>query len=599
MNKLKQFVKKYFEHFAYFYSYLKHRIFVAVGLALLVGVLDGFGLAMFLPLLQMVQDTNAAVESNEMGNLSFLVDGLKVIGLQLNLQTILLVILTFFTLKGLVKFAEGYYKVLLQQHFIRQIRFSNINLLSGFQYKSFVTSDSGRIQNTFSGEVEKVLNGYRFYFLSFQQGVLVCVYISFALMSNTQFAVLVFIGGLLTNMIFSRTNKKTKELSKVLTKETHIFQGLLIQKVANFKYLKASALIYTFADKLKRSIRNMEAQQRRLGILGTSLNAMREPLVMLVIVGALLIQIKFFSQNLGLLILSLMFFHRSLTYLMALQNAWNTFLAVSGSLENMTEFTKELSVSQEKPGHEIIAHLHDSIQLKGLNFSYGEDKILLDISLTIRKNETLALVGESGSGKTTLMNVLCGLLPAERGMFFIDGKDISTIDLKSLQSKIGYITQEPVIFTDTIFNNVTFWDEPTQENKSRFENALKMAFIYDFVMGLRDKENAMLGNNGIMVSGGQKQRISIARELYKEVDFLFMDEATSALDSETESVIQENVERLKGKYTILIIAHRLSTIKNADRIVLLKGGKIDKEGTFDSLKNSSPTFKRMVELQEF
>jgi ABC-type multidrug transport system fused ATPase/permease subunit len=599
VKKIKKFIKKYFENFAYFYSYLGNRIFLAVGLSLSAGVLDGFGLAMFLPLLQMIADNTTVVQSEEMGNLSFLVDGLHAIGLSLTLTTVLVVIFVFFALKGLVKFAEGYYKVILQQRFIRQIRFSNIDLLSGFQFKSFVTSDSGRIQNTFSGEVERVLNGYRFYFLAFQQAVLVFVYISFAVMSNAKFAIIVSLGGLITNLIFNRTYKKTKQLSQKLTKEMHAFQGLLIQKVANFKYLKATALIYTFGDKLKRSINKIEEDQRHIGILGTSLGAMREPIVMLVIVVAILIQVNFFSSNLGLIILSLLFFYRSLTFLMALQNAWNTFLSVSGSLENMTEFTKELSMHQEKFGPVEIEHFDQELKLTNLTFSYGDKPILKDVSLAIRKNQTIAIVGESGSGKTTLMNILSGLLETEKEMFYIDGRDIKTINIKSYQKKIGYITQEPVIFNDTIFNNITFWDTPTPENISRFERAAKMAFIYDFITALPEKENSLLGNNGLTVSGGQKQRISIARELYKEAELLFMDEATSSLDSETENAIQENIEQLKGKYTILIIAHRLSTVKHADRVVLLKKGSIDKEGTFEELKNTSATFKRMVELQEF
>ena len=134
---------------------------------------------------------------------------------------------------------------------------------------------------------------------------------------------------------------------------------------------------------------------------------------------------------------------------------------------------------------------------------------------------------------------------------------------------------------------------------NRFEDALKKAFIYDFVYSQPLQENAMLGNNGINVSGGQKQRLSIARELYKEVDFLFMDEATSALDSETEKEIQENIEKLKGNYTILIIAHRLSTIKNADKIILLNKGSIEEVGTFEELMFTSASFKKMVELQGF
>ena len=180
----------------------------------------------------------------------------------------------------------------------------------------------------------------------------------------------------------------------------------------------------------------------------------------------------------------------------------------------------------------------------------------------------------------------------------IDGLDSQEVNIHSFQKRIGYITQEPVVFDDTIYNNVTFWAEKTLENQDRFQEALRKASILDFVMEQPKQENARLGNNGINLSGGQKQRISIARELYKEVDLLFMDEATSALDSETERAIQENIDALKGQYTILIIAHRLSTIKNADRVVVLNRGEIERIGTYKELIEKSNSFRRMVELQE-
>ncbi len=551
---------------------------------------------MFIPLLQMVGGEGENVNPEQMGNLAFLVEGLEALGILLTLQTVLVILLTFFTLKGVVKFFEGYYKVILQQIFIRKIRFSNIDLLSGYSYNSFVDSDAGRIQNTISGEVERVMQAYRSYFSAFQNGALVAVYMVLAFMSNAQFALLVMFGGALTNIVFDRFYKSTKVQSKLLTKESHAFQGLLIQKVANFKYLKASGLVRVFSEKLKNSINYIEETQRRLGFLAAVLVAMREPVIMLVVVSVILIQMKVLGGSLGLIILSLLFFYRALTFLMAVQTHWNTFLSVSGSLDNMTEFTGDLAAHQESNGSIELRSFENKIELNDLDFFYKQEHVLKNISLIIKKNETVAIVGESGSGKTTLMNILCGLLRVKYGMYHIDGTDVNGLNMATLQKRIGYITQEPVIFNDTIFNNVTFWDKPNESNIGRFENALKLAAIFDFVMEQPEKLNAPLGHNGVMISGGQKQRLSIARELYKEVDFLFLDEATSALDSETEKSIQENISLLKGKYTIIIIAHRLSTVKDADKIIYLKDGTVESIGTFDELRQSSTKFNSLVEM---
>lgn len=281
------------------------------------------------------------------------------------------------------------------------------------------------------------------------------------------------------------------------------------------------------------------------------------------------------------------------------QTQTNLFLAVSGSLQNMTDFTQELKNNKEQTGTDDFKGFKESIKLKDVSFGYQpNDFILKNIDLEIKKNQTVAFVGESGSGKTTLVNIVAGLMQNDLGKIQIDGKDIKGIDVATYQKRIGYITQDPVIFNDTVFNNITFWDEPTPTNILRFEHAISKASIGEFINSMEFKEHSILGNSGINLSGGQKQRISIARELYKDIDILILDEATSALDSETERLIQNNIDELKGNYTVLIVAHRLSTVKNADKIVYMKKGKIEMVGNFDSLLQSSERFSKMVKLQE-
>ncbi|MEO7523981.1 MAG: ABC transporter ATP-binding protein [Ferruginibacter sp.] len=599
MKAIKNLFKKYFQYFYYFYSHLRYRIFLSLFLNIMVGLMDGLGLAMFIPLLQMADGNNAKADSANMGNLSFLADIFKSMGIPLTLTVVSCVILFFFSVKGLMKFIEGYARVIYEQLFINMIRTRNITGLSNFSYNIFVNSDTGRIQNTFSGEVEKVKQAYRVYFISVQYGVFVLVYISMALVANPRFALLVVIGGGLTNLIFRKMQKTTKALSKKSTSDSHAFQGLLIQKVTFFKYLKSTGLIHKYADKLIQQNNKIQHSQRKTGLIAAGLGSMREPLIILVVMAVILVQVNYFHQSIGVIILSLLLFYRALVSLMGVQNFWNQFLNYSGSLQNMTEFNAELKAGRERVGKKVFPGFKNNLDVKGLSFFYENSKILSDVNISIKKNETIAIVGESGSGKTTFVNIITGLLSPTKGAIMIDDENLEELNKETFQKKLGYITQEPVIFNDTIFNNVSFWDEPTTENQERFIEALKKASIYDMVMSQPLQGEALLGNNGINVSGGQKQRLSIARELYKEVDFLFMDEATSALDSETEREIQENIERLKGKYTIIIIAHRLSTIKDADRIILLNKGRIEQVGSFEQLLAESSSFKKMVQLQGF
>src|SRR5699024_9108400 len=152
------------------------------------------------------------------------------------------------------------------------------------------------------------------------------------------------------------------------------------------------------------------------------------------------------------------------------------------------------------------------------------------------------------------------------GEIWVDRQLMKNLNKQTFQKHIGYVSQDPVIFNDTIYNNITFWDEPTPKNLKRFEKAVEQASLIDFLNQQPLGKETELGNNGIKLSGGQKQRVSIARELYKDIDILILDEATSALDSETENAIQESIDALQGKYTLLVVAHRLATIRNVDEV---------------------------------
>jgi ABC-type multidrug transport system fused ATPase/permease subunit len=597
LNKLKQIVKNYLGNFSFFYSHLRYRIFFSVALSILVGVLDGLGLTMFIPLLNMVDPSNKGVDPDTLGGLSVVVESINSFGISLNLVNVLAFMCSFFILKGLAIMLEGFYQVKLQQFFIKKIRLNYIKGINNLSYKTFVLSDVGQIQNSLTGEVDRLSRAYTSYFLAFQQAVMVAVYMVFAFSVNAQFAVLVGAGGALSNIIYKTIFKKTKGASVKLTSFTNVFQGLIIQHVANYKYLKATGSLSGYSKKLVEGVDRIEENNRKIGVLSAIVKGTREPLMITVVCAVIYIQTSLLGSSLGPILISLVFFYRALVALMGMQTAYNYFLGNAGSLQNMTEFTKMLNSNSERTGKQEVSSFNKELVLKDVSFAYNDTPILKNININISKNETTAFVGESGSGKTTLVNMLAGLFKADSGEIYIDGTKREDINIISYQKRVGYITQDPVIFNDTLFNNVTFWDNPSKENIARFEDAARRASLWAFMNNHIDRENALLGNSGVNLSGGQKQRISIARELYKEIDILILDEATSALDSETERAIQENIEELKGKYTILIVAHRLSTIKDADRIVYMKDGEIVHIDNFKGLVENVPSFKRMVELQ--
>lgn len=596
-NIFKNFISRYFYFFTYFYQIVQGRIFIAFGLSMLVALMDGLGLTMFLPLLELAEGGNADGEG--MGKFGFILLILNRIDFPITVSTILLIMAFFFTIKGLLKFCEQYYSVFLRRLFIKKTRISIINLFQNYSFKKFIQQDSGRIQNTATSEIDRIVVAFNSYMHVLQAFSMIFIYVIMAFSVNVRFSLFVMIGGILSNLLYSSIYKRTKKHSIDVTQGNHLFQSLLIQKIANFKYLKASGLLSSYSNKLRIQIDSIEYHYKKLGLLSSIITAIREPIIILIMVAVILFEVNVSGGSISGIILSLLFFYRSLTYLLALQSYWNSVMASYGSLKNVKDFSQDLKDGNELKGKFKFQNFKKELKLDNLCFGYGEKHIISNISLAIEKDFVVAIVGESGSGKSTLMNILAGLFLPDQGTFTVDGIDLKDIDRAEYQKKIGYITQEAVIFDDTIFNNVSFWDHDTVENRKKCQEALRKAAVLDFVETLEHKEDSRLGNNGVMVSGGQKQRISIARELYKGIEILLMDEATSALDSETELGIQENIEKLRGEVTIVIIAHRLSTIKNADRIVLLNNGKIDAIGDFKELECHSNSFRKMVALQAF
>lgn len=595
MKFLKKFIKKYFSSFAYFYMILRSRLLVVILLSILIAFLDSIGLTMFLPLLQMSDSEGGGID---MGNLQFITDAIQWSGVELTIPKTLLLLVCVFLLKGFVLYKANIYKVKTQQILTKNVRMSMVNKFPVFRYNQFVQTDIGKIQNIFLGEVGRLAATYKNYISMMQGLVMIVVYMIFSFLIDWQFALMVCVGGIMSNLVFNKINKLTKEKSKDISKVGNQFAGVLIQYIQNFKYLKATGKILQYGKTIETSIDNVQHTNLQMAVLNTKVSSFREPMLVCIVALVILFQITLFDTKISAILISLLIFYRALTSVVMVQSNYNDTLANQGAIDNITGFIKEISLHKEKIGLQTFTGFNQSIKLDNIVFKYDDTVVLNGITLEIPKNKTVAFVGESGSGKTTLVNILTRLLHTNRGSFKIDDQDISDFNQFTYQNKIGYISQESVIFNDTIFNNVTFWDEPSSENIIKFEEALKKSSIFEFVDSLKHKENTRLGNNGINLSGGQRQRISIARELYKNVEILFLDEATSALDSETELEIKESIDRLKGKTTIIIIAHRLSTIKNADVVYLLDKGIIIGEGSFDKLTESSERFKKMVELQE-
>jgi subfamily B ATP-binding cassette protein MsbA len=240
------------------------------------------------------------------------------------------------------------------------------------------------------------------------------------------------------------------------------------------------------------------------------------------------------------------------------------------------------------------------IRFESASFSYQENgegsrEILSGINLEVKSGEVLAIVGSSGAGKSTLVHLIPRFFDVTGGRLLIDDHDVRDVTLASLRSQIGIVTQETVLFNDTVRNNIAY-GQPHVCGKD-VESAARMALAHDFVTEMPEGYETVIGERGLRLSGGERQRIAIARAILKNAPILILDEATSALDSESEALVQSALQNLMSGRTVLVIAHRLSTVRRADRIVVLEGGTITDIGTHEDLMQKLGTYRRLYNLQ--
>jgi subfamily B ATP-binding cassette protein MsbA len=278
----------------------------------------------------------------------------------------------------------------------------------------------------------------------------------------------------------------------------------------------------------------------------------------------------------------------------------NSFQQALGASSQLFQFMDTEDTVPEKRGAVALPKFSSSIRFENVGFSYEADgkearEILSDINLEVKMGEVLAVVGSSGAGKSTMVHLIPRFFDVTTGRIAIDGHDIRDVTLASLRSQIGVVTQETVLFNDTLRNNIAY-GQPGVSQKT-VEQAARAALAHEFITELPSGYDTVIGERGVRLSGGERQRIAIARAILKNAPILILDEATSALDSESEALVQSALHNLMVGRTVLVIAHRLSTVRRADRIVVIQDGRISDIGSHEELMNKLGTYRRLYDLQ--
>lgn len=584
-----------------FQDYLGLKIYLIFFLGLFAALSEGFGILLLLPLLESLDGTMTYEDLS--GINKFAIDFMNLIGIRDSTSGIILLITIAFILKGLITFSALGFSAYLIGKLLRELKFRLFDNYSLMTFGYYSSKDTGHFTNLINEQPTKALEAFSQLTIFGGQLVTTIVLMSIAFIMTWKFGLMAFGVGLLLLLIFMSLNNYVRNLSRVTASENGILTKWLIQTLQAFKYLTATGQTPLLRKNIIKSIDTLTQNQVKSGIAAAFTQSIREPIAVVFIMMVVFIQIYIFEAEVTPILVSIVLFYRALNATLAVQSGFQGTFQHIGSMELVHQEFIRQKRNQVKDGSKLIKTLEKDIILENISFNYGdkEKNVLEDISLKINSKQSVAIVGESGSGKSTLVDLISLLHTPTNGKMFIDGINGEDISKLSWRSQLGYVSQETIIFDDSIANNICMWSGDHNNDKNLFakiREAAKQANIINFIDSLENGFNSMVGDRGVLLSGGQRQRLFVARELFRKPDLLILDEATSALDSESEKEIQRSIDNLKGKITVIAIAHRLSTIKNVDLIYVLKDGKLTESGSYSDLSNDKESnFSKMIELQ--
>ena len=455
---------------------------------------------------------------------------------------------------------------------------------------SILIHDVGIIKNTFNQTVQNLFN----------QPLNVLFFLITLILINLQLTLICFIVIPVSVFITVKLSASIRRKAMRSTKQTAKLMNVVIENISNVKIVKAFTSQLNQIKKFDKFNSNLFSKEFRL----ESLRFLNTPILdmMGALIGALLL---LFGGKLVLVNQSLSpdGFIKFFTFLFAMFQPAKKIANVNAeinrgisSAERVFNILDTTEIEEFDDNSKIEIDKIDKIDFKDVTFSYDKKvNVLKNINVSIKKGDFIALVGESGSGKTTFSDLIMNFHSFKNGNINIDDIDIRNINVNSLRKKIGLVSQDSILFNDTVSNNIKL-GSPQSSNKDVYESA-KKANAFEFIEKMSDKFDTNIGEKGVRISGGQKQRLAIARAIIKNPDILILDEATSALDSHSERKIQEAIDSFSNEMTLIIIAHRLSTIKKADKILFFDNGEIVENGTHEELMKLNKKYKKLYDLQ--
>jgi ABC-type multidrug transport system fused ATPase/permease subunit len=581
--------------------YIGRRIYLVFVLTVIVALTQGFGITLLLPLLRVSQSGGEAADMGWAEEILY--DLLAGLGIAESLPGILAFIAIVFVAKGGGQFVKGGYVGYLQAQLLRELKTKLFDAYSRMTYRYYIRQNAGHFINVINGQVNRFFSSFTSFTGFFSRIVTTLSYFAYAFAIAWRFALMAFGVGIGLLFLFKYLNAYVRRLSRKRSSEMSELNKLLVQSLQALKYIVATNQTAHLRSGIVDSVNRLTGYIFRQRIAGAFTGALKEPVSVLLITGLIALQVMVFGGEIAPIFVALFLFHRGMQSMMNIQSEWQSTMDQVGAVEMVTDEFDAVYAHEEESGEKEVGALRRGIEFDKVHLAYKEEDgdVLHDINLSVPANQTIALVGESGAGKSTLVDMMTLMLKPRTGEIRIDGVPHDEIDLASWRSQLGYVSQETVVFDDTVANNISLWQGDIEEDpalRERVIHAAERAHAHHFIEELPDGYQTEVGDRGVRLSGGQQQRLFVARELFKQPNLLLLDEATSDLDTASEQHIQDSIDALQGEVTVVIIAHRLSTVKNADRVYVLDQGSVIESGSYHELRSrENGHFREMVEMQ--
>lgn len=529
-------------------------------------------------------------------------------GAQYALLLVVSIIISTFLLKNIFNYLALNHLMLLKNGVLKDLRNKMFDKIISLPISYYSEKRKGDMMARMLGDVNEVRNSFfNILELVIKEPMTIVFTIGAMIVISFKLTLFVFVFIPISGFIISKIGKSLKAKSKRAQDENGYLISVVEETLGGLKVVKSYNAEGSFTNKFNSSIQRLYRLTNSIGRKNNLSSPMSEFMGIVVIAillwyGGNMVLVETFADGSPLLEGSKFIAYMGLAYNIltpakAISKASYQVKSGLAAAERVFDVLEVENTITDKENAIIKTSFDSSITIENINFKYEEENVLKNFSLEVPKGKTVALVGQSGSGKSTIANLLTRFYDVQEGSVKIDGIDIKDMTLESLRHLMGLVTQDSILFNDTIKNNILLGKQDATDEE--IIAALKVANAYEFVKDLPNGIETNIGDAGGKLSGGQKQRLSIARAVLKNPPIMILDEATSALDTESEKFVQVALENMMQNRTSIVIAHRLSTIQKADKIVVMQKGEIVEQGTHDELLSLNGTYSKLVMMQSF